>query len=117
MAKKKYNTIWSQTHEAEESTPLEYEDNSYISKEPAPEPDGERIRPVIKREEPKPKKQLQSIRDVNFRLSKDVKRTDNIIGVLKGGLNVDLLEDQGDWMYVEFERKKGYIMSKYLKEV
>lgn len=109
--------MWSQTHEAEENTPLEYEDNSYINKDAEPKPDGERVRPNVKKEEPKPKKQLQAISNVNFRLSKDAKRTDNIIGVLKGGLNVDLLEDQGDWMHVEFERKKGYIMSKYLKEV
>lgn len=95
-----------------------YPDNTMASKDLEPEEDSDRVSFVHVKEEPdKTATILQSTSDVNFRLTPDIKRTDNIIGVLKKGLNVTLLEDKGEWKYVEFEHKKGYIRHEYLKEV
>lgn len=88
-----------------------------VNKDEEPEDDGERVLVAPPKVKEETITLLQSITDVNFRLTPDIKRTDNIIGVLKKGLNVKLLEDKGDWKYVEFEKKKGYIRHEYLKEV
>lgn len=117
MSRKRYNTMFAPIGEPVEESPLTYPDNRVNDIE-EPEVKAEKItfekpKPVEK----EPEKWLQSTTDVNFRLTPDIKRTDNIIGVLKKDLKVKLLEDKGEWKYVEFERKRGYIKQEFLKEV
>lgn len=117
MSRKRYNTMFAPIGEQAEESPLTYPDNRVNDIE---EPEIKAEKAVFekpKQVEKEPEKWLQSTTDVNFRLTPDIKRTDNIIGVLKKDLKVKLLEDKGEWKYVEFERKRGYIKQEYLKEV
>ena len=117
MSKKRYNSMFAPIVEPEEESPLTYPDNRVNDIE---EPEVKAEKAVFEKPKPvekEPEKWLQATTDVNFRLTPDIKRTDNIIGVLKKDLKVKLLEDKGEWKYVEFERKRGYIKQEYLKEV
>ena len=112
--------MFVQTPEQEEKSELAYE-NSYIKEEPkASDTDGIKVTP---KKEPVRNsgavKYFQSTADVNFRLTPDIKRIDNIIGVLKKGLKVSQVDDTvtDGFLHVEYEHKRGYIKQNYLKEV
>lgn len=121
--KQRYNAIHAETPEPEERSSLAYE-NSYIApvekEEEKEEPERDGI-PVKFKEEPKAPalKKYRAKTNVNFRLTPDIKRTDNIIGVLRMSEVVSQIEDkvENGFIRVEYEHKKGYIQKAYLEEV
>lgn len=74
---------------------------------------------VEKKEEPVAKKKYKSTVDVNFRITPDATKMDNIIGTLKKGLVVEQVDDTitNNFLHVTFEKKVGYIVKDYLSEV
>ena len=113
--------MFVETPEQEEKSSLAYE-NSYIAPEETTtdEEESDGISVTVP-EEPKTPvlKQYRAKTNVNFRLTPDIKRTDNIIGVLKMCEIVSQIDDtvENGFIHVEYERKKGYIQLTYLEEV
>lgn len=116
--------MYAETPVAEEKSSLAYE-NSYIEppeppKAKEPERDGVDVASQIK-EEPKSTviKTFKAKTNVNFRLTPDTSRTDNIIGVLKMGEKVSQIGNavKNGFIQVEYENKKGYIQLMFLEEV
>ena len=125
--KQRYNRMFVETPEQEERFSSESEENkvytnSYIAPEEKEEETEERDGVAVTvPEEPKAPvlKKYRSKTNVNFRLTPDIKRTDNIIGVLKMSEIVSQIDDtfENGFVHVEYERKKGYIQKAYLEEV
>ena len=119
--KKRYNNMYAPTQDPEKELSSDYEDNSYILNDSKNQPDRDGINVTAKKkpvDSSVPLKYFVSTTDVNFRLTPEPNRTDNIIGVLKKDLKVKLLDDKDPtFLHVEFENKKGYVMREYLKEV
>lgn len=113
--------MFAQTAEPSEKSSLAYE-NSYVNNEEVSDDVSDGIN-VTSEEEPvrnsDPVKKFQATVNVNFRLSPDIKRADNIIGTLKKDEIVTQLDDTftDGFIHVEYEKKKGYIQQQYLKEV
>lgn len=119
--KQRYNHMFAETPAQEEKSSLAYE-NSYI----APDKDEEKIEDglnVTEQVKPESKspvlKKYRAKVNVNFRLSPDIKRTDNIIGTLKMMEVVTQIDDtfKDGFIHVEYEKKKGYIQLQFLEEV
>ena len=114
--------MFVETPEQEEKSSLAYE-NSYIAPEETTDEEEEESDgiSVTVPEEPKTPvfKRYRAKTNVNFRLTPDIKRTDNIIGVLKMSevvSQIDTVVENG-FIHVEYEKKKGYIQVAYLEEV
>lgn len=113
--------MYAETPGAEEKSSLAYE-NSYIGpdKEEPPVEDGVNVTSQVKiARESDPVKKFRAKTNVNFRITPDIKRTDNIIGTLKMNEVVNQIDDtfEAGFIHVEYERKKGYIQKAYLEEV
>ena len=52
-------------------------------------------------------------KNLNFRKSPE-KKTDNIIKILPKGQNVNVKEDQGEWLKVTVGRQSGYVMAEHI---
>lgn len=112
--------MFVETPEQEERSSLAYE-NSYIAPEETTDEEESDGISVTVPEEPKAPvlKRYRAKTNVNFRLTPDIKRTDNIIGVLKMSEIVSQIDTavENGFIHVEYERKKGYIQVAYLEEV
>ena len=102
--KQRYNHMFAETPDKDEE---KIEDGLNVTEQVKPESKS----PVLKKYRAKV--------NVNFRLSPDIKRTDNIIGTLKMMEVVTQIDDtfKDGFIHVEYEKKKGYIQLQFLEEV
>lgn len=118
--RQRYNRMYAETPEQEEKSSLAYE-NSYIAPDKIDPPieDGVNVTNMVEKEEKPVLKKFRAKTNVNFRITPDIKRTDNIIGTLKMMEIVNQIDDTvtDGFVHVEYERKKGYIKREFLEEV
>ena len=56
---------------------------------------------------------------LRVRTSESTAKNDNIIGIYEQGTKVTILQDKGEWLFVEIEKNsiqvRGFVMSKFIK--